>query len=198
MAMNYRHAFHAGNFADVLKHIVLARLLTHLKQKEAPFRVIDTHAGVGLYDLEGDEAQRTGEWHDGVGLVAADADRPAAGTPAAIPELLAPWRGVVDGLMAQKPPLYPGSPWLAADLTRAQDHLVFCEKHPQDAESLRRNFARSRLTSVGASAPTGGVGNNASNGRPSRARIMLARNSFGLGSTHASTRRSHCSVRGRS
>lgn len=140
--MNYRHAFHAGNFADVLKHIVLARILTHLKQKEAPFRVVDTHAGIGLYDLEGDEAQRTGEWRDGVGLVVAAGEDPATA------ELLAPWRGVVEGLMARTPRLYPGSPWLAADLTRAQDHLVFCEKHPQDAEELRRNFARSRRIKV--------------------------------------------------
>ncbi|MDQ0394627.1 23S rRNA (adenine(2030)-N(6))-methyltransferase RlmJ [Labrys monachus] len=144
--MNYRHAFHAGNFADVLKHVVLARILTHLKQKDAPFRVIDTHAGVGLYDLEADEARRTGEWRDGVGLLAGqEAAAPATG---AIADLLAPWRSVVDGLMAQQPPLYPGSPWLSAELTRAQDHLVFCEKHPEDARLLRQNFGGSRRVKV--------------------------------------------------
>src|SRR5215469_8464400 len=65
--MNYRHAFHAGNFADVFKHIIIARILTHLREKVAPFRVIDTHAGDGLYDLAGEEANRSGEWRDGIG-----------------------------------------------------------------------------------------------------------------------------------
>lgn len=65
--MNYRHAFHAGNFADVLKHAVLVRILLHLCGKEAPFRVIDTHAGIGRYDLSSNEASRTGEWRAGIG-----------------------------------------------------------------------------------------------------------------------------------
>ena len=62
--MNYRHAFHAGSFADVMKHIVLVRVIEHLKRKDKPFRFIDTHAGVGLYDISGDEAQRSGEWRE--------------------------------------------------------------------------------------------------------------------------------------
>ncbi|QEN90057.1 23S rRNA (adenine(2030)-N(6))-methyltransferase RlmJ [Labrys sp. KNU-23] len=140
--MNYRHAFHAGNFADVLKHIVLARILTHLKAKDAPFRVIDTHAGTGLYNLEASEARRTGEWREGIGLVA---ENPP---PARVAELIAPWYGLCQGLMAQSPPLYPGSPWLAADLTRDQDRLVFCEKHPEDADRLRDNFDRSKRVKV--------------------------------------------------
>ena len=65
--MNYRHAFHAGGFADVIKHIVLVRMLSYLQEKQAPFRVIDTHAGIGLYDLAGNEAEKTGEWVEGVG-----------------------------------------------------------------------------------------------------------------------------------
>ena len=64
--MNYRHAFHAGNFADVVKHTILSRILAYLMRKDAPFRVIDTHAGAGLYDLRGDEAGRTGEWQEGI------------------------------------------------------------------------------------------------------------------------------------
>ena len=64
--MNYRHAFHAGNFADVVKHAVLCRMLHYLRDKPAAFRVIDTHAGAGLYDLAGAEAGRGGEWHDGI------------------------------------------------------------------------------------------------------------------------------------
>src|ERR1700687_3937989 len=67
--MNYRHAFHAGGFADVIKHIVLARILTYLQDKPAPFRVIDTHAGAGLYDLTSDEAHRGGEWLTGIARV---------------------------------------------------------------------------------------------------------------------------------
>src|SRR5215510_1596776 len=67
--MNYRHAFHAGNFADVIKHIVLVRILTYLQDKPAAFRVIDTHAGAGLYDLTGDEASRSGEWLTGIARV---------------------------------------------------------------------------------------------------------------------------------
>src|SRR5712675_878390 len=69
--MNYRHAFHAGNFADVLKHVVLARILVHLREKAQAFRVIDTHAGAGLYDLTGQEASRTGEWREGIGRLLA-------------------------------------------------------------------------------------------------------------------------------
>ncbi|MBP0651194.1 23S rRNA (adenine(2030)-N(6))-methyltransferase RlmJ, partial [Mycobacterium tuberculosis] len=69
--MNYRHAFHAGNFADCMPRPALARILTHLRQKPAPFHVVDTHAGVGLYDLSGDAAARTGEWRDGIGRLMA-------------------------------------------------------------------------------------------------------------------------------
>ena len=68
--MNYRHAYHAGNHADVLKHAVLARLMEHLKKKDKPFRVIDAHAGIGLYDLAGLEAGKTGEWEGGIGKLA--------------------------------------------------------------------------------------------------------------------------------
>jgi 23S rRNA (adenine2030-N6)-methyltransferase len=140
--MNYRHAFHAGNFADVFKHIVLTRILVHLKSKEAAFRVIDTHAGTGLYNLEGSEARRTGEWQDGVAIVARQEP------PAHVAELIAPWRILCAGLMAQDPPLYPGSPWLATDLTREQDRLVFCEKHPEEAAQLRGNFDSSKRIKV--------------------------------------------------
>ena len=74
--MNYRHAYHAGNFADVVKHVVLTRIVEYLKRKDAPFRVIDTHAGIGLYDLSSDEAQKTGEWRDGIGRLAGKAFAP--------------------------------------------------------------------------------------------------------------------------
>ena len=87
--MNYRHAFHAGNFADVVKHAVLARILVHLREKPQPFRVIDTHAGAGLYDLAGPEASRSGEWRAGIGRLNAAALAPAAGA------LVAPYLDVI-------------------------------------------------------------------------------------------------------
>ena len=83
--MNYRHAFHAGNFADVFKHVVIGRILVHLREKVTPFRVIDTHAGDGLYDLAGEEANRTGEWRDGVGRLA------GAALPMDVLALIAPY-----------------------------------------------------------------------------------------------------------
>jgi 23S rRNA (adenine2030-N6)-methyltransferase len=92
--MNYRHAYHAGNFADVLKHAVLALVIEHLKLKSAPFRIIDTHAGVGVYDLASEAALKTAEWRDGIGrIVGADLPEDAA-------QALAPYLGVVRGLNA--------------------------------------------------------------------------------------------------
>jgi 23S rRNA (adenine2030-N6)-methyltransferase len=135
--MNYRHAFHAGNFADVVKHVVLARILFHLGKKDAPFRVIDTHSGIGLYDLAGDEAARTGEWHGGIGRI-----RDAA-WPAEIREILAPYFETLEavrglhGLSA-----YPGSPLIAQHLSRAQDRLIFIEKHPKDVIALEEAVGR--------------------------------------------------------
>ncbi|MDX2157242.1 MAG: 23S rRNA (adenine(2030)-N(6))-methyltransferase RlmJ [Hyphomicrobiaceae bacterium] len=138
--MNYRHAFHAGNFADVLKHAVLALVLEHLKLKPKPFAVIDTHAGVGLYRLDGPEAARTGEWQHGIGRLLG----PDAGPlPDAIAHLLSSYLGAVtaanpDGGLTR----YPGSPALALALMRPQDRLVANELHPEDAEALRRAIGR--------------------------------------------------------
>jgi 23S rRNA (adenine2030-N6)-methyltransferase len=140
--MNYRHAYHAGNFSDVFKHVVLARILVHLALKDAAIRVIDTHAGVGLYSLEADEAQRTGEWHGGIGRVS------DAVFPPPVADLLEPWLGIARELLAERPPLYAGSPVLAQRLTRPQDRLVLCEKHPQDARALSHVVRRDRRTSV--------------------------------------------------
>ena len=80
--MNYRHAFHAGNFADVVKHLILTRIIAYLKLKPGAFRVIDTHAGIGLYDLSSTEAQKTGEWRDGIGRVLDARPGPAAAVKA--------------------------------------------------------------------------------------------------------------------
>jgi 23S rRNA (adenine2030-N6)-methyltransferase len=129
--MNYRHAYHAGNFADVLKHAVLTRILVYLHDKPAAFRVIDTHAGAGLYDLCGPEAGKTLEWHDGIDrLRRTQLDAPVAA-------LLAPYLSAVDavnpaGLLAK----YPGSPKLAQALLRRQDRLIACELEPQAAVTL--------------------------------------------------------------
>jgi 23S rRNA (adenine2030-N6)-methyltransferase len=130
--MNYQHAFHAGNFADVHKHAVLARILLHLRGKPATFRVIDTHAGSGRYDLLGDEPSRSGEWRQGIERVW------TAKRPDALQAALAPYLDVVaalnpdGGLRA-----YPGSPLIAKALLRAQDRLIACELEPQAAASLK-------------------------------------------------------------
>src|SRR5216683_253498 len=133
--MNYRHAFHAGNFADVFKHIIIARILTHLREKVAPFRVIDTHAGEGLYDLAGEEANRTGEWRDGIGRLA---DAALAADSAA---LIAPYLAALRACNQAEPlRYYPGSPLLARHLLRSQDRLIACELEPHAAIALSRHL----------------------------------------------------------
>ena len=137
--MNYRHAFHAGNFADVFKHVLLTRLLVYLTQKDAALRYIDTHAGVGRYDLAGEAAQRTGEWRGGVARIL---EAPA---PPEVAELLAPWLRVLGPADADgKPQSYPGSPAIAQALLRSQDRLTLCELHPADRAALARNMGRDR------------------------------------------------------
>ena len=137
--MNYRHAFHAGNFADVLKHAVLARMLVHLLGKPGPFRVLDTHAGAGLYDLTGPEAERGGEWRGGIArLMAAPIDGAAAA-------LLAPYLEAVAALNpAGKLVVYPGSPAVVRAFLRAQDRLVACEREPDAAAALARYLGDDR------------------------------------------------------
>lgn len=133
--MNYRHAFHAGNFADVLKHAVLMRILAHLMQKDTAIRVIDTHAGAGLYDLKGDAASRTGEWVDGIGrLNAGPLDAPAE-------TILAGYRAALADL-SRDGRLYPGSPALIRHVLRPQDRASFNELHPETLRDLRRALPR--------------------------------------------------------
>ncbi|RWX75845.1 23S rRNA (adenine(2030)-N(6))-methyltransferase RlmJ [Neorhizobium lilium] len=133
--MNYRHIYHAGNFADVLKHAVLARLIRYAQNKDKAFRVLDTHAGIGLYDLSSEEAQKTGEWRDGIGrLIEAE-------LPAPVAELLAPYLDAVRELNPNGGVrLYPGSPKLARMLFRPQDRLSAMELHPDDYNRLHRLF----------------------------------------------------------
>ena len=133
--MNYRHAFHAGSFADVCKHAVLCRILHYLRGKPAAFRVIDTHAGAGLYDLAGPEASRSGEWHDGIERLL------AAPLPPPVAALLAPYLEVIDALNERgRLTLYPGSPALTRAWLRPQDRLIACELEPQAAAALGRNL----------------------------------------------------------
>jgi 23S rRNA (adenine2030-N6)-methyltransferase len=129
--MNYRHAFHAGSFADVFKHAILARVLVHLRGKTTPFRVIDIHAGAGLYDLASQEAGRTGEWRDGIGRLF------DAALPAEAGALLAPYLAAVrsynpDGALRH----YAGSPLIVCSLLRPQDRLIACELEPAAAAAL--------------------------------------------------------------
>lgn len=137
--MNYRHAYHAGNFADVLKHAVLALVIEHLKQKPAPFRVIDTHAGRGLYRLDDEAAQKTGEWQDGIGRLMGPEAPPL---PVAMQTILAPYLDVLRKHNADRPfTCYPGSPLIALDLMRPQDHLIANELHPDDGRTLKEAMA---------------------------------------------------------
>jgi 23S rRNA (adenine2030-N6)-methyltransferase len=129
--MNYRHAFHAGNFADVVKHIVLTRILTYLHEKPAAFRVIDTHAGAGLYDLTGVEATRSGEWRTGIARVMQARFSEAAGN------LVAPYLDIVRAFNPQRDlAAYPGSPLVARALLRPQDRMVACEIQPDARKQL--------------------------------------------------------------
>lgn len=123
--MNYRHAYHAGNFADVHKHTALTAILSHLRKKDAPFALIDTHAGRGLYNLSGEEARRSGEAAGGVAKLAGH----VAQTPA-----LASYLDAVRGFGPQH---YPGSPLIAATLLRPQDRLVAVENHAEEFAGLR-------------------------------------------------------------
>lgn len=132
--MNYRHAYHAGNFADVLKHTVLLALLESLQAKPTPFCYLDTHAGSGSYALDGVEAGKTHEYVDGIARVLG-ADE--------LPPLLARYRAcVLDGAEAAAPlRRYPGSPLLAARLLRPGDQAQLCELHPEEAARLRALMA---------------------------------------------------------
>ncbi len=138
--MNYDHDFHAGNFADVFKHVVLTRVLAYLTRKPAPFRVIDTHAGSGRTDLAGDAPGRTQEWRRGIGRL-----DPAA-MSAEARALLEPYLAVVG------PPRqggsYPGSPALALAMTRPLDRLMLCELHPAALAKLKACVGRDRRAKV--------------------------------------------------
>ena len=132
--MNYRHAFHAGNFADVMKHVMLVRVLCHLRRKDKPFRVIDTHAGTGFYDLASEEAERTLEWQGGVGRL----EEPFGPD---VEHLLAAYREVLQSARQRHGArVYPGSPLIIRELLRKQDRAVLAELHPADGALLTERF----------------------------------------------------------
>jgi 23S rRNA (adenine2030-N6)-methyltransferase len=142
--VNYRHAFHAGNFADVLKHVVLIMLVEHLKKKPAPFFYLDTHAGRGLYDLSEAQAQRSGEYKGGIGRLL---DLPATALPpevAAYVDLVRASAGRGHSAITA----YPGSPLIVARLRRPVDRLVLAETLPREASELRAALGRQRRVSV--------------------------------------------------
>lgn len=132
--VNYRHLYHAGNFADVVKHVVLTLLLQAMARKDTPFVYIETHAGAGRYDLTHPLATKTGEWRDGIGAIWQAADAPAA---------IAPYLDIV---RAQNPTgalrWYPGSPRIASALLRPQDRMVLAELHPEECQRLHAEYAR--------------------------------------------------------
>ena len=127
--MNYRHAYHTGNFADVMKHVALVALIQHLCKKEKPFAMIDTHAGRGLYDLAGEEAGKTAEAQSGIARLVSSADDPPA---------LSTYLKIARG---QGTNHYPGSPLIAAKLLRPQDRLVAIEKHPEEFAGLAQSLS---------------------------------------------------------
>ena len=141
--MNYRHIFHAGNFADVFKHALLARVLAYMIRKPTPLRYVDTHAGLGRYDLGSEEATRTGEWRDGIARLG------LAAIPSELRELFSPYLTAVGPSDAEGKPLsYPGSPAVAQAILRPQDRLALCELHEVDVETLKRNIGRDRRVKV--------------------------------------------------
>jgi 23S rRNA (adenine2030-N6)-methyltransferase len=154
--MNYQHAFHAGNFADVHKHAVLARILVHLRDKPAPFRVIDSHAGAGRYDLFGAQARRGGEWQSGIGAVwqtltvhRGEGEPSPEESSERIRALLTPYLDAVavcnsGGALRA----YPGSPLIAQGLLRPDDRLIACETEPRTAAALKAALGRDRRAKV--------------------------------------------------
>jgi 23S rRNA (adenine2030-N6)-methyltransferase len=130
--VNYRHAFHAGNFGDCVKHAILVWLLRALQRKPTPVFVLDTHAGAGHYDLDTGPAARTGEWRNGIARLL---DNP--------PSALSDYVGLINSLGP-----YPGSPAIARALLRPNDFIACCELHPEDAAALRRLFGRDRQSAV--------------------------------------------------
>jgi 23S rRNA (adenine2030-N6)-methyltransferase len=144
--MNYRHSYHAGNFADVLKHAVFALALQYLKRKEAPLRVIDTHAGAGRYVLTSPQSAKTGEWQGGIGRLLGPDAQPL---PQHVSRHLEPYLGAVRAENASDTlAVYPGSPAIALRLLRAHDTLIANELHPEERSRLEHAIGGDRRVKV--------------------------------------------------
>lgn len=138
--LSYRHAFHAGNHADVLKHCMLVAMLRHLNAKDKPWWYVDSHAGAGIYDLDAEFARKNAEFNTGIGRLWTRAD---------LPEAVADYVGLVRDLNPDgRLRLYPGSPWLASRLMRPGDQLRLFELHSSDAQLLRRSFSENRHVKI--------------------------------------------------
>ncbi|MDP1575010.1 MAG: 23S rRNA (adenine(2030)-N(6))-methyltransferase RlmJ [Coxiellaceae bacterium] len=132
--MNYRHLYHAGNFADVVKHVILIALFNHFKEKEPAFCCLDTHAGIGLYELNSIETQKKKEYETGI-LKLFFAEKKS------IPSEIQDYISMIEKLNGKgKFSFYPGSPWIAKSLMRDQDKLILCELHTEDYQTLKDNF----------------------------------------------------------
>lgn len=134
--MNYRHIYHAGNFADVAKHITLMLLLQNLQKKDKPFAVLDAFAGIGLYDLQSEEAQKTLESERGVGML--------RDNPTSAPSIVTEYLSLIDAYGG----LYPGSPMISASMLREADRLIAAELHPIDYATLKHNMRRHKNVHV--------------------------------------------------
>ncbi|VAW50041.1 23S rRNA (adenine(2030)-N(6))-methyltransferase [hydrothermal vent metagenome] len=142
--LSYLHGYHAGNFADVLKHLSLIHTLDYFAQKSKPYFYLDTHSGPGLYSLLGDEAQKNAEYHNGIGKLWQQKN---------LPPPIARYKEIIQTCNQQndkksKLIYYPGSPWIANSLTREQDRLTFCELHPRESQTLQQNFKRNRRIKI--------------------------------------------------
>ncbi|MBU0455622.1 MAG: 23S rRNA (adenine(2030)-N(6))-methyltransferase RlmJ [Pseudomonadota bacterium] len=144
--MNYRHIFHAGNFADVFKHCLLILLTQSLSKKETPFCYLDTHAGIGLYDLTSPEAQKTKEYENGVSRILSLEQAPP---------IIKTFQNIIQNMNAHErtaceafPHFYPGSPSFVRALLRPQDRMILVELHPEDVKSLKQFFRKDSQTAV--------------------------------------------------
>ncbi|WP_370931260.1 23S rRNA (adenine(2030)-N(6))-methyltransferase RlmJ [Bartonella sp. DGB1] len=141
--MNYRHIYHAGNFADIFKHIILTRIIIYLQRKATAFRILDTHSGPALYNLTSELSQKTQEWKQGIGMFLPNL--PALTDQEM--ELLTPWLDVIKSVNEEeKLQFYPGSPLISRKLMRPQDRLSAIELHPEDFKKLKKLFANDYQT----------------------------------------------------
>lgn len=139
--MNYRHIYHAGNFADVFKHVILIMLLERMCQKDKPFLYLDTHAGIGLYDLTSEIGQKTREYENGIAKIFLAEN---------CPEVIEKYKNIVLKFNRDAKGLryYPGSPLIAQAFLRPQDRMVLCELHPDDVQVLQHQFAHNSQVAV--------------------------------------------------